>query len=110
MEYYKKINLLDNTSNQPTKFRTKNWVVINGESRGTYNTNRQIKSKTAMLKYSLYDYSDVYILAKGITTVPNTAAVDADANNANKKVIFKNCVPFINCISEINNTQVLFGV
>ena len=36
-------------------------------------------------------------------TVPNIAAADADAN---KKVIFKNCAPFINCISEINNTQV----
>ena len=30
---------------------------------------------------------------------------DVDASNANEKVIFKNCAPFINCISEINNTQ-----
>ena len=59
-----------------------------------------------MLKSSLYDYSDAYILAKGTITVPNTEAADADANNTNKKVIFKNCVSFINCISEINNTQV----
>ena len=36
----------------------------------------------------------------------NIAAADADANNINKKVIFKNCAPFTNCISEINNTQV----
>ena len=35
-----------------------------------------------------------------------TTAADADANNTNKKVIFKNCAPFTNCISEINNTQV----
>ena len=53
---------------------------------------------------SLCDYSDVYIPAKGTITVPNTAAADANANNANKKVIFKNCAPFINCISELNNT------
>ena len=39
-------------------------------------------------------------------TVNNNAAADADANNTNKKVIFKNCAPFTNCISEINNTQV----
>ena len=59
-----------------------------------------------MLKSSLCDYSDAYILAKGTITANNTAAVDDDANNTNKKVIFKNCVPFTNCISEINNTQV----
>ena len=53
---------------------------------------------------SLCDYSDAYILAKGTITVPNTAAAEANANNANKKVIFKNCAPFINCISELNNT------
>ena len=49
------INLLDNTSNQPSKFRTKNWVEINDDSRGTYNTNNQIKFKTAMLKSTLCD-------------------------------------------------------
>ena len=61
-----------------------------------------------MLKSSLCDYSDAYILVKGTTgiTVNNTAAADADANNTNKKVIFKNCAPFTNCISQINNTQV----
>ena len=59
-----------------------------------------------MLNPSLCDYSDAYILVKGTITVNNTAAVDADANNKNKKVIFKNCASFINCISEINNTQV----
>ena len=53
-----------------------------------------------------YDYSDAYILVKGTITVPNTAAADADANNDNKKLIFKNCAPFINCIREINKTKV----
>ena len=53
MEYEKIINLLDNTPNQPSKLKTKNWVEINGDSRGWYNTNRQIKSKTSMLKSSL---------------------------------------------------------
>ena len=59
-----------------------------------------------MLKSSLCDYSDAYSLVKGTITVNNTAAADADANNTNKKVIFKNCAPFTNCISEINNTQI----
>ena len=59
-----------------------------------------------MLKSSLCDYSDAYILVKGAITVNNTAAQGAAANNTNKKVIFKNCAPFTNCISEINNTQI----
>ena len=106
MEYQKIINLLDNTQNQPSKFRTKNWVEINDESRGTYNVNSQIRLKTTMLKSSLCDYGDAYILVKGTITADGTSAAGDDANNTNKKVIFKNCAPFTNCISEINNTQV----
>ena len=49
MEYQKIANLIDDTSNQPSKFRTRNWVEINNESRGTYNVNSQIKFKTTML-------------------------------------------------------------
>ena len=53
MEYQKIANLIDDTSKKPSKFRTKNWVEINDESRGTYNVNSQIKFKTTMLKSSL---------------------------------------------------------
>ena len=49
MEYQKIINLLDNTPNQPTKFRTKSWVELNDDARETYNNNSQIKFKTSML-------------------------------------------------------------
>ena len=59
-----------------------------------------------MLKSSLFDYSDAYILVKRTITVNNTAAADADANNANKKVIFKNCALFTDCKSEINNVEI----
>ena len=59
-----------------------------------------------MLKSNLCDYSDVYILVKGTIAVNNTAEADVDASNTNKKVIFKTCAQFTNCISEINNTQV----
>ena len=109
MEYQKLANLIDdNTPNQPSKFRTRNWVEINDESRGVYNVNSQIKFKTTMLKSSLCDYTDAYIIAKGTITIAGAGA-DAAARQAderNKGVIFKNCAPFINCISEINNTQI----
>ena len=104
MEY--QTNLLDNAPNKPSKLKTRNWVEINDESRGTYNTNAQIKFKTTMLKSILCDYSDAYILFKGNITVNNTAGAGAAANNTNKKVIFKNYTPFADCISETNNTQV----
>ena len=107
MEYQKTANLIDNdTLNQPFKFRTRNWVEINDESRGAYNVNSQIKFKITMLKSSLCNKSDAYILVKGTISVNNTAAQGAAADNNNKRVIFKNCAPFTNCISEINNTQI----
>ena len=43
MEYQKIMNFLDNTPNQPTKFKSKNWVEITNNSRGRYNTNSRIK-------------------------------------------------------------------
>ena len=106
MEYQKIANLIDDISNQPSKFRTKNWFEINYESRGAYNVNSQIKFKTTMLKSSLCDYSDTYILVKGTINVNNTAAAGASVNNDDKKVIFKNCATFTNCMNEINNIQV----
>ena len=98
--------MLDSTSNQPSKFRTKNWVEINDKSGGTYSDNIQISFKTSMLRSILCDYSGAYILVKGNISVNNTAAADVDANNTNKKVIFKNCAPFTDCISKVNNTHV----
>ena len=60
-----------------------------------------------MLRSSLWNYGDAYILVKGNISVNDTAApAAAAANNTNKKVIFKNCAPFTNCISKINNTQI----
>ena len=80
----------------------------NDELRGTYNVNSQIKFKITMLRSSLCDYNDVYILIKGKITITgagdNAAARQADERD--KGVAFKNCAPFTNCISEINNTQI----
>ena len=61
MEYQKIINLLDDATNQPSKFRTRNWVEINDESRVTYNYGSDIKFKTSMIRSNLCDYSDAYI-------------------------------------------------
>ena len=89
MEYQKIANLIDDTSNKPSKFRTRNWIEIKDKSRGVYNVNSQIKFKTTMLKSSLCDYSDAYILVKGTISINSTAAQGAAANNTNKKVILK---------------------
>ena len=108
MEYQKIANLIDDTLNQPSNFRTKNWVEINDESRGAYNDNSQIKFKTTILKSSLCDYSDAYIFVKGTIAI-NGIGADAAARQADERdkvVAFKNCAPFTNCISEINNAQV----
>ena len=92
IECQKKINLLDNTPNQPSKFKTKNWVEINDESRRTYNKDHQIRFITSMLRSSLCDYSNAYILVKGTIIVAKER--DAAPNNSNKEEIFKHCVPF----------------
>ena len=87
MEYQKIANLLNDGSNKPSKFRTKNWVEINDNVRGVYSPNKQIRFKTSMLRSSLCGYRDAYILVRGNVTVNNTAAASAAANNTNKKVI-----------------------
>ena len=70
-----------------------------------YNASNQIKFKTSMIRSNLCDYSNAYTHVKGTITVPHISAQGAAPNNRNK-VIFKNCAPFINCINEINDTQV----
>ena len=108
MEYQKIINLLENTQNQPAKFGTKNSVAISDDSSDTYNTHSQIKFKTSLLRPSLCDDSDAYILASGTITVIGAGANDTvkQLDEINKGVIFKNCASFTDCMSEINNTQI----
>ena len=108
MEYQKIANLLDNASNQPSKFRTKNWVEINDESRREYTTCSDIKFKTTMLRSSLCDCADSYILVKGTITITGAGddATATWADERNKGVIFKNCAPSTKCISKINETKI----
>ena len=102
MEYQKIANLLDKELNQVSKFRTRNWVEINDESRGTY-TGNDINFKTTMLRSNLCDYADAHILVQG------TIAITGAGNNAAKRrvderdkgVTFKSCAPFTKCISRI---------
>ena len=107
MEFKKIANLLDSASNQPSKFRTRNWVEINNKSRGTY-TGNDIRFKTTMLRSNLCDYADAYILVK--VTIKITGAGNDDAtkraDERDKDVTFKDCAPFTRCISRINNTDI----
>ena len=106
MEYQKIANLLESTSHNLSKFRTRNWVEINDDSRGTY-TNADIKFKSTMLKSNLCDYADAYIFVKGRITISG-AGDDATArqlDERNKGVTFKNCAPFTKCITRTNNTD-----
>ena len=108
MEYQKIINLLDDSSNKTSNFRTKNWVEINDESRGKYNDNKQIRFKKTMLKSSLCDYSDAYIIVKGKITIIGEGADAAarEADERGKGSAFKNCAPFTACKTNINNVQI----
>ena len=95
MEYQKIINFLDDTTNKPSKFRTRNCAEVNDESRGDYNdddnnnddNNNNIKFKTSIIRSGLCDYSDSFILVKGTITVPNTTAAGAAVNKTDKKVV-----------------------
>ena len=97
MEHQKIINLLDNQT-QPSKLITQKWVKMNDKPRGIYSINSDIRFKTTMLKSSLCDYSDAYILVKGAITITGTGADKAvrQTDERNKQVAFKNCAPFIN--------------
>ena len=83
MEYQKIANLLNDESNKPSKFRTRNWVEINDDIRGAYSPDKQIRFKTGMLRSRLFDYSDAYMLFKGNITVNNNTAAGAAANKSN---------------------------
>ena len=99
MEYQKVTNLLRNIPDKVPRFITKKWIKVHDQSGETYNTNKQIRFKTLMLRSDLCDNSDAYIVVKGKITVTNP---DNDAYD--KKLAFKNNAPFLSCISKINNT------
>ena len=127
MEFQKIVNFLDTTSDNkdlPT-FVTKKWIEVYDQSEGNYNVNKEIRIKTSMLRSDLCDFSDAYLVVKGNITVtkktftaddidePYNTAANVNATNTannnafgNKKLVFKNNAPFINCISKINGAKI----
>ena len=95
METQKLVNLLNSSDNKNSKFATKKRYVIDSESKGNYSQDDPIKFLAKSLESSLCDYSDAYILV--------TRNVTATPNNAVTQVVFKNCAPFKNCRTEIND-------
>ena len=76
--------------------------------RRTYNTNSQFKLKTAMLMWFLCDYSDKHVLVSETITIPRRRADQAarQTDERNKRVLFKHCATFTDCINEISNTEI----
>ena len=89
--------MLYDASNKTSKLKTINWVEINDESNGTYDVGSEIKFKTTMLKSSLCDYSDAYILVKGKITITgagsNVAARQTGERDKGVKIVLH--LPFV---------------
>ena len=102
METQKIANLLGDADNESWKIATRKWYVINDQNNTDYGEGNEdsttLKFETKVIKSSLCDYSDAYILVTG-----NITATDGDANT---KVAFKNCAPFTKCITLINDEHV----
>ena len=127
MEFQKIVNFLDTISDNkdlPT-FVTKKWIEVYDQSEGNYKVNKEIRIKTSMLRSDLCDFSDAYLVVRGNITVtkktftaddidePYNTAANVNATNTannnafgNKKLVFKNNAPFINCISKINGAKI----
>ena len=98
METKKIINLLNNSSNEESKFAARKCYDIDSQTtKGKYKQGDTIKFETETIKSSLYDYSDAFILVTGNITV---------AANNDTDVAFKNCAPFSTCTTKINDAFV----
>ena len=94
MDTQKILNLLNDSSNEESKFATKKWYVTDSQTRkGKYKQGDSIKFEPKTIKSSVCDYSDAFILVTGDITV------NADDNT---DVAFKNCAPFSTCTAKIN--------
>ena len=106
MENEKIINLLDKIDTDSKHFGTKNWYIINDENNTNYGVNKNtvanspdtIKYDTRVLKPSLCDYVEAYILVDGI--------IKGTGGNNNTRLALKNCAPFTKCNLEINDEHV----
>ena len=103
MEFQEIIYLLHITSDDKDlpRYVSKKWIEVYDQSEKNYNVNKEIRIKTPMLRSDLCDFSDAYIVVKGDITLKG----DDDTNKHNKNLVFKNNVPFINCITKINGIK-----
>ena len=127
MEFQNIVNFLDTTSDNKDLpiFVTKKWIEVYDQPQKNYDVNKEIRIKTSMWKSDLSDFSDAYIVVKGNIIVtkktftaddidaPNNTAANVTATNTannnafgDKKLVFKNNAPFINCISKINGVKI----
>ena len=126
MEFQKIVNFIGTPSDNKDlpAFVTKKWIEVYDQSEGNYNVNKEIRIKTSILRSGLCDFSDTYIVVKGNIFVtkkiftddidaPNNAATNVTATNTannnafgDKKLVFKNNAPFINCILKINGVKI----
>ena len=88
-------------SDKVPRFITKKWGEVYDQSGGAYNNNKQIRVKTSMLRFDLCNYSDAYIVVKGIITV---SGEERDRDKSNRQIILKNNASFISCISKLSDT------
>ena len=86
METQKIVSLLNGSDSENSKFATKEWYIIDSESKGNYSHKDEIKFLTISLESSLCDYSDAYILVTG--------DINVTGGDANTKAAFKNYAPF----------------
>ena len=108
MKTQKIVHFLNSSENKFSKFASKKWYVIDNESNGSYSHQHPIKFLTKSILSSLCDYSDAYILVTVAVFVKrrNTAHTGDIALNAVTQVAFKNCAPFKDCRTEVNDTIV----
>ena len=102
MEIQKIVNLLEDSDDEVLKFATRKWYIINDQDNGQYGSGDEndstIKFNTEVIKRYLWDYSDAHIFVTG-----DIAVVMVDQNTS---IAFKNCSPFIRCITHINDEDV----
>ena len=126
MKFQKITNFLNITSDDKNLpgFVTKRWIDVYYQSEKNYSPNKEIRIKMLMLRSDLCYFSDAYIVVKGKIVdkktftandfnVPSNAAANATATNTannnafgERKLVFENNTPFINCISKINGVKI----
>ena len=102
METQNIVNLLNATDNESSKFATRKWYAINDQNNIEYGQGNEndfsIKFETKVIKSSLCDYSEPYILLTGYIT--------AEGGDVNTKIAFKNSAPFKRCVTHINDEHI----